>query len=66
MDSLKVMHGRVIELESEVIRLREALVRARSDMRDWGAYASDYFQEKWGLADDLAAIDAVLATGPMV
>jgi hypothetical protein len=46
---------------AEVERLREALKEAREDVASWGAYASDYFQEKWNLAGDLARIDAALA-----
>ena len=42
---------------------RDALKRARQDMEDWAAYATDYFKEKWDLAADLAAIDAVLNDG---
>ena len=43
-----------------IARLEEALRQARDDMQGWGAYASGYFQEKWGLEADLAAIDAAL------
>jgi hypothetical protein len=41
--------------------LAAALAEAREDMAGWGAYASDYFTEKWNLAGDLAKCDAVLA-----
>lgn len=44
-----------------VAKLRAALQRAREDLADWGAYAGDYFKEKWDLAGDLAAIDEALA-----
>jgi hypothetical protein len=40
--------------------LRAALVQARGDMIDWAAYADAYYQDKWDLAGDLAAIDAAL------
>jgi len=48
-------------LEFRCVLLTEALRRARDDMEGWGGYASPYFQEKWGLSDDLKAIDDVLA-----
>lgn len=52
----------VLEQRNQRIEeLTTALQRAREDMADWGAYASGYFQEKWDLTGDLAAIDAVLA-----
>ena len=46
--------------ETEAILLA-ALKDARSDVESWGAYASEYFKEKWDLAGDLARIDAVIA-----
>jgi hypothetical protein len=48
-------------LEFRCVLLTEALRRARDDMEGWGGYASPYFQEKWGLSDDLKAIIDVLA-----
>ena len=42
--------------------LVEALEHAREDLEQWADYADPYFQEKWGLADDLKRIDAVIAT----
>ena len=48
-------------LEFRCVLLTEALRRARDDMEGWGGYASPYFQEKWGLSDDLKAINDVLA-----
>lgn len=41
--------------------LLEALRWAREDVEHWGAYASEYFQEKWDLAGDLARIDGTIA-----
>lgn len=46
--------------EDDSRRLRDALRQAREDLESWGAYASDYFKEKWDLAGDLARIDAEL------
>jgi hypothetical protein len=52
----------VERLRVKVEDLREALVEAREDVAEWGAYASPYFQEKWDLAGDLARIDAALSS----
>jgi hypothetical protein len=41
-------------------RLHRWLQEARELIESWGAYASEYFQEKWGLEDDLARIDQAL------
>jgi len=41
--------------------LVKALQQARDDLADWGAYAPEYFQEKWGLEDDLNALDVIIA-----
>jgi len=46
-------------------RQRDELLAALKDARelvdDWGAYASNYMQEKHDLAGDLAKLDAVIA-----
>lgn len=49
--------------EAENARLREALLDARDMVQSWGAYASDYFKDKWGFADDIAKLNAALARG---
>jgi hypothetical protein len=56
----ELLRQRLADAEQRAEQLSAALVRARDDMEGWGGYASDYFKEKWGLADDLAAIDEVL------
>jgi hypothetical protein len=57
-----VIGGVVAEpISDEMRRLVFALAEARDDMAGWGAYASDYFQEKWDLAGDLVKIDKILA-----
>lgn len=50
---------RVRSAEEEVARLRSALLEAAEDVQDWGAYASDYFQEKWDLDGDVAKYRAL-------
>ena len=42
--------------------LVEALEEARELVESWGAYASQYFQEKHDLAGDLIRLDAALAS----
>lgn len=43
--------------------LLNALKEAREMVAAWGAYASNYFQEKHNLADDLKRLDDVIAAG---
>ena len=38
------------EAEAEIERLRAQLVEAIEDIESWGAYAEDYFKEKWDFA----------------
>lgn len=47
-------------LASEIERKDVALRRAREDMDGWAAYAGEWRMENYGLANDLAAIDAAL------
>jgi len=35
----------------EIERLREKYEEAIDDIEEWGAYASEYFQEKWELKE---------------
>jgi len=53
-------HTLAIEAEHQRDDLRAALVQAREDMIGWAAYADAYYQDKWDLAGDIAAIDAAL------
>jgi hypothetical protein len=48
------------DAERQRDELRAALIRAREDMAQWASYADEFFRKKWGLAADLAAIDAAL------
>ena len=49
----------------ELIRQRDELLAALKDARElvdsWGAYASNYMQEKYDLAGDLDRLDAAIA-----
>lgn len=47
--------------DAEINRLRLALEEARGMVAHWGAYASEYFQDKHDLPGDLGELDAVLA-----
>jgi hypothetical protein len=49
--------------KDRIAELEAALREAREDLESWGAYASNYFQEKHDLQSDLARIDAVLNKG---
>ena len=39
------------EAADEIERLREKYQEAIDDIEEWGAYASEYFQEKWKLKE---------------
>ena len=47
----------IVELEAENAALREELVEAWEAAIDWAQYASPYFQEKWGLAEDIKKLE---------
>jgi len=48
------------EADVRIAELESCLREARANMEDWAMYVSEYFREKHGLSDDLAAIDKVL------
>jgi hypothetical protein len=48
-------------LHAENEALREALKLAKTNIADWGSYASEYFQSKHDLQGDLDSIDRALA-----
>jgi hypothetical protein len=47
--------------DEKVKRLSAALWEARGMVESWGAYADEYFQDKWDLKGDLAKLDAAIA-----
>lgn len=51
------------QLRAEVEGLRSLLAEAASDVADWGAYASDYFQQKHDLAGCVAKYRAAMGKG---
>lgn len=58
--------GACYERDVEALRervkvLEDALSEAIEDIEEWGAYASDYFKDKHGLAECLAKHRAALA-----
>lgn len=42
------------QLRAENTRLRGLVEEAVEDLTSWGAYAPDYFKQKWNLARDIA------------
>lgn len=54
------LEQRLAAAESRNVELENALKQARECAAEWAVYASDYFQKKYDLAGDLAAIDRVL------
>ena len=54
----------VEELQAENARLREAMAEAAECIADWGLYASEYFQEKHGLEDDVQRFRALAEPAP--
>ncbi|MDV7395029.1 hypothetical protein RZS08_26830 [Arthrospira platensis SPKY1] len=63
--------AKLLDKQIELERLRQSSNEANSELLDtlkharelvaeWGAYASDYFQTKHGLALDLKQLDAVI------
>jgi hypothetical protein len=59
-DFKEIYHEQWMLCAAENRKLVAALIEARELIVSWAAYASDYFQEKWDLAGDLATIDAIL------
>lgn len=53
----------LLEAADRIAELEQCLKEARANMEDWGGYVPEYFQQKHGLAEDLAAIDRALSGG---
>ena len=51
------------EAADEIERLRLKYEEAINDIEEWGAYASEYFQEKWGLKECIEQHRAALKEG---
>lgn len=49
------MNIKELEKENEILKsmLKSYAEEALEDISGWGAYASDYFQGKWGFQEDL-------------
>jgi uncharacterized coiled-coil DUF342 family protein len=52
------------ELLKEIERLREKYKEAIDDIEEWGAYAPEYFQEKWKLKECIEQHRTELKEGP--
>jgi len=61
--ALDAMEAALAAKNAENERLRLALKEAREMVAHWGAYASEYFQDKHDLPGDLGELDAALAGG---
>lgn len=60
-EELHTAHIALTHLREANRELVEALESAVTDMQDWAAYASSYFQEKHGIAHDVAEYRAIIA-----
>lgn len=60
----RVLRSDLAAAEAEVERLRAALIEAAENLATWGAYADEYFQEKWNLEGDIARVYAAAALVP--
>lgn len=58
LDENAAQADRIAEFERECERLRGKLLEAAGCIGEWGAYASEYFQEKHNLAGDIAEFQA--------
>lgn len=47
--------------DAAIAELLETIKLAEEMVAEWGAYASDYFQNKWDLSGDLEKLRAVIA-----
>ena len=48
----------------EVVVPRERIEEWKAAVESWGAYASDYFKDKWDFAADVASFDPYLSARP--
>lgn len=48
----------------EVVVPRERIEEWKAAVESWGAYASDYFKDKWDFAADVASFDPYLPARP--
>jgi hypothetical protein len=53
--TFEALAGENRELHTELERLRGALIEAADAIESWGAYAGEYFQQKWDLQGDVTA-----------
>lgn len=59
---IQVDKDRIKELEQKLSIAIETLKFAEESLADWGQYASDYFQEKYSLENDVKRIHDVIQT----
>ena len=60
---LEMCETTVVKQDNEIERLREKYEEAIDDIEEWGAYAPEYFQEKWKLKECIEQHRAALKEG---
>ena len=58
-DALRSLAAESDALQARVAELEGALKDAAASVGEWGAYASQYLQEKWGLPGEVARYIAI-------
>lgn len=54
--TVEPLNAEIARLKAECEGLRESLTNAADEVESWGAYASDYFQQKYDLAGTVLKI----------
>ena len=62
-DALEHNSSVLVDKDREIDRLRAALADAIEEVESWGAYASEYFQDKHDLAGVLTRLREALRAG---
>ena len=60
---LEMCETTVVKQDYEIERLREKYEEAIDNIEEWGAYAPEYFQEKWKLKECIEQHRAALKEG---
>ena len=58
-EQLAAANQTILEQQARIEQLESALSNAADDIQDWGAYASEYFQQRWGLDADVEKYKAL-------
>lgn len=49
------------QMHADILMLRASIAEAKSMVASWGAYAGEYFQEKWDLQGNIAELEQALS-----